>query len=242
MSNGIIQQGHPRVSGEHILAAEQRAGFEGSSPRGRGAHPASCRDKFLLRIIPAWAGSTPGAASTHPRTQDHPRVGGEHFYELLNLIRGDGSSPRGRGAQLEQRSTATSLGIIPAWAGSTTRDWRAGWVPADHPRVGGEHCVASDARSSGTGSPPRGRGARGGRRPTRAPPRIIPAWARSTRRGADVGHCERDHPRVGGEHHSRHSAASNRSGSSPRGRGAQPADPPRAGRGGIIPAWAGSTE
>ena len=69
---------HPRIRGEHRLAGPPHQTTPGSSPHTRGArswrwHPGPCR-----RIIPAYAGSTPGRPGRRPR--------------------GGGSSPHTRGA------------------------------------------------------------------------------------------------------------------------------------------------
>ena len=137
-------------------------------PRIRGEHHAyTFRANWVLRIIPAYAGSTlpqclrnlaalgssPHTRGAHAHrsssssgTRDHPRIRGEHCQPC-------------RFAQLE-------CGIIPAYAGSThlavDEDWhRAGSSPhtrgapsatlrimvagLDHPRIRGEHSILRGA-------------------------------------------------------------------------------------------------
>ena len=70
--------GHPRVGGEHQVAALNNNYGTGSSPRGRGTRagrPAQQRD---ARVIPAWAGNTSFRAPHCCLYSGHPRVGGEH--------------------------------------------------------------------------------------------------------------------------------------------------------------------
>ena len=49
---------HPRLRGEHILASTMAADTRGSSPLTRGARLRPATVKLLLRLIPAYAGST----------------------------------------------------------------------------------------------------------------------------------------------------------------------------------------
>ena len=70
---------------------------------------------------------------------------------------------------------------------------------------------------------------------------IIPAYAGSTPPPARHYKTFRDHPRVCGEHSVVEPWVMGEQGSSPRMRGARGAGPPHRVRGGIIPAYAGST-
>ena len=49
---------HPRVCGEHVIVFMVRPLLPGSSPRMRGARSTSGVMAGLMRIIPAYAGST----------------------------------------------------------------------------------------------------------------------------------------------------------------------------------------
>ena len=95
-------------------------------------------------IIPAYAGSTIMAlAALTQWGGDHPRIRGEHHSEadLTHMVAG--SSPHTRGARAAVTIAVAPVGIIPAYAGSTTR--RRGWSNAltgrDHPRIRGEHAM-----------------------------------------------------------------------------------------------------
>ena len=111
---------------------------------------------------------------------DHPRIRGEHGHH--------------------HRHRLQAMGIIPAYAGSTSlREmiWLALW---DHPRIRGEHPDAERHDPKGNGSSPHTRGA-----PLRALPRhvqhgIIPAYAGSTILAVAPGTVGQDHPRIRGEH------------------------------------------
>ena len=92
----------------------------------------------------------------------------------------EGSSPHTRGARRLGRAGVGAVGIIPAYAGSTSR-WitGAGGVP-DHPRIRGEHGSGPTRRSSSSGSSPHTRGAHHRQGTGHPHPGIIPAYAGST--------------------------------------------------------------
>ena len=92
-----------------------------------------------VRIIPALAGSTQAGHARDCISTDHPRVGGEHELVPEEVHPSRGSSPRWRGALMDEISAILHKRIIPALAWST--DCFSGHdAPfADHPRVGGEH-------------------------------------------------------------------------------------------------------
>ena len=90
-------------------------------------------------IIPAYAGSTTGLSIYNDSKGDHPRVCGEHLASRSHVCAEPGSSPRMRGARTRKRCARVYRGIIPAYAGSTTRDMNINPHRGDHPRVCGEH-------------------------------------------------------------------------------------------------------
>lgn len=59
----VFREGHPRLCGEHNAVWKNDLTEEGSSPRMRGAPTKNGIRRLLLRVIPAYAGST-DAAST----------------------------------------------------------------------------------------------------------------------------------------------------------------------------------
>ena len=77
---------HPRVCGEHSFQHSRLPSCLGSSPRMRGAHRLSIAVFVLLRIIPAYAGSTKLSAGGQAVSEDHPRVCGEHSMTLHGAL------------------------------------------------------------------------------------------------------------------------------------------------------------
>ena len=253
---------HPRIRGEHVFQLMTKDPWPGSSPHTRGAHLAvgvqGVGDRIIPAyagstyknivfipvrigssphtrgalegervhavsegIIPAYAGSTPSERGLTSRPADHPRIRGEHETDTTTSRLRAGSSPHTRGARLLGAAVVAGGGIIPAYAGSTLAGRRGARRGGDHPRIRGEHMPRMNPEEKGTGSSPHTRGAHV--RP--APVEVDPL----------------DHPRIRGEHGGFPRRAMCRRGSSPHTRGAPHPVPRRAGGGGIIPAYAGST-
>ena len=72
------QWDHPRIRGEHSDLRVVCQDMPGSSPHTRGALTPVSRCLGVLRIIPAYAGSTVRRLRRPGRPQDHPRIRGEH--------------------------------------------------------------------------------------------------------------------------------------------------------------------
>ena len=115
------QEDHPRVCGEHVTYQPRCRVHRGSSPRMRGAPDTDTDNPAVLRIIPAYAGSTYGYDIETVLAEDHPRVCGEHLHVLQWTQDHRGSSPRMRGAPALTQLGRALLRIIPAYAGSTIR-------------------------------------------------------------------------------------------------------------------------
>ena len=133
------------------------------------------------------------------------------------------------------------VGIIPAYAGNTSRPPQRRHSPRDHPRVCGEHIDWGYMQDPFVGSSPRMRGT-----PLKAAypsgsPGIIPAYAGNTGEASESMACGRDHPRVCGEHDVKSHYRPPPPGSSPRMRGTHAHRAYRRRHGGIIPAYAGNT-
>ena len=112
------------------------------------------------------------------------------------------------------------IGIIPAYAGSTSCTRGAGCSSADHPRIRGEHVFAYPTSIQDGGSSPHTRGAPEEGSSCRGRTRIIPAYAGSTRSTGAGRLAGADHPRIRGEHLMGAVHAQAKSGSSPHTRGA----------------------
>ena len=69
---------HPRIRGEHSSTGFVMKSPTGSSPHTRGAQRRMGIPKSLIRIIPAYAGSTAGSFFWRRTWSDHPRIRGEH--------------------------------------------------------------------------------------------------------------------------------------------------------------------
>ena len=153
-----------------------------------------------MRIIPAYAGSTPSARGCPARRPDHPRIRGEHSRDPEGRLLKRGSSPHTRGALDDVYSILAIIRIIPAYAGSTSRSASHAPASADHPRIRGEHWSYLGWLLGGMGSSPHTRGARQRRTAISCRRRIIPAYAGSTRRRSPASAARPDHPRIRGEH------------------------------------------
>ena len=232
---------HPRVCGEHIKTPQSTKPEKGSSPRMRGTHdvPFSCT--VGTGIIPAYAGNTNGIRAGLIPLGDHPRVCGEHFNAVRNATSPQGSSPRMRGTLGSVTDTIFDRGIIPAYAGNTSRTYFTGYLPWDHPRVCGEHSTKPEKSPAQQGSSPRMRGTRSRRFHPTVPRRIIPAYAGNTEVSGRVKSPPKDHPRVCGEHSPLMASCLPAAGSSPRMRGTLPCRVRALAARGIIPAYAGNT-
>ena len=92
------------------------------------------------------------------------------------------------------------MGIIPAYAGSTSTAGTTASRRSDHPRIRGEHLLTVSCRSPREGSSPHTRGARSPVVEDKVPRRIIPAYAGSTHSRHGRYRMVWDHPRIRGEH------------------------------------------
>ena len=150
---------HPRIRGEHIATRAPAIRGLGSSPHTRGALPQKGPYLNPTRIIPAYAGSTSSSTSGNASRRDHPRIRGEHWSLTPAAHSRMGSSPHTRGARWRLAVPCCSVGIIPAYAGSTTRrPWRRKAL-RDHPRIRGEHSLYGTQLKYIKGSSPHTRGA-----------------------------------------------------------------------------------
>ena len=142
-SASSVRRDHPRIRGEHDRGRPAGAGGAGSSPHTRGAPPIPVKDRIDSRIIPAYAGSTPGSGTIAGSSQDHPRIRGEHGLLGHAHLSAQGSSPHTRGAPGSPRLAGGGVRIIPAYAGSTSGRRRGCQARWDHPRIRGEHAKSS---------------------------------------------------------------------------------------------------
>ena len=232
---------HPRAGGENSTVERLSLSYSGSSPRGRGKRRGVAGQRIGGRLIPARAGKTPSPAISASTASAHPRAGGENStVERLSLSY-SGSSPRGRGKPASALEITVLLRLIPARAGKTaSRSYRgrSSWA---HPRAGGENFATLACAGVSGGSSPRGRGKRGQTYCRASMLGLIPARAGKTAGRLYTSQTRRAHPRAGGENRARGILNAGMSGSSPRGRGKQPARSEGSGGRRLIPARAGKT-
>ena len=131
---------------------------------------------------------------------DHPRIRGEHPEHRDRVDIFEGSSPHTRGALDLRPAVTTALGIIPAYAGSTTLVVSRDHLMPDHPRIRGEHSIVKPSLRGLTGSSPHTRGAQRAGISGALDRRIIPAYAGSTTTYYRNVRLRTDHPRIRGEH------------------------------------------
>ena len=196
---------------------------------------------MLKRIIPAYAGSTRALNPGGVFSADHPRIRGEHTSLWADRDFVSGSSPHTRGAPQMFEDPDLPPGIIPAYAGSTSKSRVRIQPVKDHPRIRGEHVLLQGDRGAGRGSSPHTRGAPATAPAKTALTRIIPAYAGSTFNALVLSSRATDHPRIRGEHADGVLTRMSIGGSSPHTRGARCASSPISTRQRIIPAYAGST-
>ena len=150
---------HPRMCGEHCCTCALMPAIVGSSPHVRGAPITKATVPMMNGIIPACAGSTFRPRGHVSGYRDHPRMCGEHSFNIHQFAGEQGSSPHVRGAHLDRRLPRRESGIIPACAGSTwpaSPPWHSSW---DHPRMCGEHFIFGGDLPLTEGSSPHVRGA-----------------------------------------------------------------------------------
>ena len=130
-----------------------------------------------------------------------------------------GSSPRMRGTPTHAHARCGCFGLIPTYAGNTTRSKQLNHSNKAHPHVCGEHSVWFAALRGWLGSSPRMRGTRRPRTIRSGRPRLIPTYAGNTGCSAGVSKSSAAHPHVCGEHFTQLKRSAGTHGSSPRMRG-----------------------
>ncbi len=233
---------------DDVKTAVEAAKQEAEKAQQEAAAAASQREKRLVvenELIKARCIDTAGAIAhiDMDGVQIAPdgHVSGLDVSKLAKDCGHLGSSPRMRGAQTDKTLFCRHIGIIPAYAGSTSCNERHRYCGRDHPRVCGEHDWVMDNVTNAQGSSPRMRGAQAKFDMEIAKDGIIPAYAGSTRHHCRNRQEPRDHPRVCGEHTWLAIPTQSSPGSSPRMRGARGAVLVDQRGAGIIPAYAGST-
>ena len=110
---------HPRIRGEQALWVNSVSVFLGSPPHTRGAETAAPTCQLCAGITPAYAGSRLHKKGRFPRPKDHPRIRGEQSMEIQQKQDSMGSPPHTRGAVGCRYFDSSTVGITPAYAGSS---------------------------------------------------------------------------------------------------------------------------
>ncbi len=196
---GSSQSVHPRLSGEHVQAANSR--------------------RVSRRFIPACAGNTFSGSIRLLACEVHPRLRGEHKFSTMFSETSTGSSPLARGTLCTPRPLCHLWRFIPACAGNTGRATTGAHTKPVHPRLRGEHIRRLVIRSVAPGSSPLARGTREPIKPVTALYRFIPACAGNTQFVLERCGAAPVHPRLRGEHNSGGADGGIGHGSSPLARG-----------------------
>ena len=177
-----------------------KAGREGSSPHSRGTLELGIRESYLGGIIPAFAGNTRHFLQEFHKSEDHPRIRGEHDQRTGRRADQAGSSPHSRGTLGGKTGDRGATGIIPAFAGNTRLEEIAKSTGLDHPRIRGEHRSCNIHLIIHKGSSPHSRGTLAFYQYVDIATGIIPAFAGNTTLLLAVLQLSGDHPRIRGEH------------------------------------------
>ena len=110
---------HPRSRGVYVAMCVRENDGSGSSPLARGLQHEYWMSNVYDRIIPARAGFTGLARTSHWPGRDHPRSRG--VYGVVHVLQRflEGSSPLARGLPKDSGEQSIKRRIIPARAGFT---------------------------------------------------------------------------------------------------------------------------
>ena len=170
-----------------------------------------------------------------------PRSQGENKQLLVAAASQRGSSPLTRGKRDRLRELRLELGLIPAYAGKTTRAPHSPSPRRAHPHSRGENGVDGDGDRVVSGSSPLTRGKRREQAPGREQVGLIPAHAGKTASARPSDACPAAHPRSRGENLGLVIAIVGAPGSSPLTRGKLGVGDCHCGCSRLIPAHAGKT-
>ena len=175
--SGISIQDHPRLCGEKRIPTASAKSPKGSPPPMRGKAVLTAGAWQSRGITPAYAGKSGTAARHSAVRQDHPRLCGEKFGQILLFQLHGGSPPPMRGKVNLPDPQPFVLGITPAYAGKScicssfrSRFW-------DHPRLCGEKVHICIHVQNELGSPPPMRGKANGTLGSNTYAGITPAYA-----------------------------------------------------------------
>ena len=124
----------------------------------RGPQTYEALKSEITGITPAYAGTTERLEFRDVGRTDHPRLCGDHLIVHPAVGISVGSPPLMRGPRSATDKSARTVGITPAYAGTTYSPILVIVGREDHPRLCGDHQLAQDTMVPGSGSPPLMRG------------------------------------------------------------------------------------
>ncbi len=191
---------YPRWRGEHYFCNAQRYSRIGLSPLARGTLAKQTSGYAWCRFIPAGAGNTKFILINTAFVSVYPRWRGEHFTTIGGHATAHGLSPLARGTQIWGAPLMKSKRFIPAGAGNTAADSRAGHHRPVYPRWRGEHQLSDVSLAWRHGLSPLARGTPVHIRFLVARSRFIPAGAGNTDQIPVPQSTPSVYPRWRGEH------------------------------------------
>ncbi len=191
---------YPRWRGEHVGRESFDCPYIGLSPLARGTHQRYRLQLTGSRFIPAGAGNTSRADEKAVNNAVYPRWRGEHTGTYQNMMISGGLSPLARGTRCSVNIDGDVTRFIPAGAGNTAADSRAGHHRPVYPRWRGEHQLSDVSLAWRHGLSPLARGTPVHIRFLVARSRFIPAGAGNTDQIPVPQSTPSVYPRWRGEH------------------------------------------
>ncbi len=195
-----IKTVYPRWRGEHEAISKTPAIAAGLSPLARGTPGVERQMTEKERFIPAGAGNTSRADEKAVNNAVYPRWRGEHTGTYQNMMISGGLSPLARGTRCSVNIDGDVTRFIPAGAGNTAADSRAGHHRPVYPRWRGEHQLSDVSLAWRHGLSPLARGTPVHIRFLVARSRFIPAGAGNTDQIPVPQSTPSVYPRWRGEH------------------------------------------
>ena len=157
-TRGRSTRDHPRLRGDHALYGTHKGWRLGSPPLTRGPHGRPYIPRPLMRITPAYAGTTDILFPSGRDRKDHPRLRGDHAKYGKGPTAKSGSPPLTRGPRNLTCPNVDIERITPAYAGTTVLVLSHMTRRQDHPRLRGDHSGKLPVSDTSWGSPPLTRG------------------------------------------------------------------------------------
>ncbi len=218
-SSPPARSGYPRACGDQFAGLKPSHRGAGLSPRLRGPEPRRKSQAPNHRVIPAPAGTRPGAQIQIAHSSGYPRACGDQFSPPIARPANRGLSPRLRGPARQRPGVAAVRRVIPAPAG-TSEPHRPGCrPPSGYPRACGDQIAGAAAGGMYHGLSPRLRGPAHHLPPGGRHIRVIPAPAGTSPPSARESAPAAGYPRACGDQRTRRPKGRISTGLSPRLRG-----------------------